>query len=127
MIYIVPVNLKRWNMLEKVEGPGHVETFLATKSMVTSDLVLLHVGQQDSRYESGVYALGTIVDGPYVIEGRPDDYCNGKLSVMVRIDRISHSAPLISHDDCRTFTGQFRSVHRIDPRYNSQVEMMLGE
>jgi hypothetical protein len=47
-----PVNLKQWNMFQLVNGPGHVEPFLATQSMHLGDVVLLHVGQQDKNYES---------------------------------------------------------------------------
>ena len=126
MIYIEPVNLKQWDMFREVTDVGHVEPFLATHSMVPGDLVLLHVGQQDKRYESGVYAYGTVVEGPFVLRGRPDDYCNGKNSVMVRIDRIERGAPIISHEACKGFTRQFRTVHAIDPAYGPLVERALG-
>ena len=88
MIYLEPVNLKQWNMFQKVNGPGHVEPFLATKSMDLGDIVLLHVGQQEKNYESGIYAYGTIIEGPLILTDHPDDYCNGKNTVMIRIDRI---------------------------------------
>ena len=125
MIYFEPVNLKQWNMFEQVSGPGHVEPFLATQNMEYGDLVLLHVGQQDKRYESGVYAYGTVVEGPYVLRDHPDDYCNGKNTVMVRFDKISYTAPLITHDQCTEFIRQFRTVHRIDPDYYAVIEEIL--
>lgn len=31
--YIEPVNLHQWNLFDKVEGPGHIECFLATRDM----------------------------------------------------------------------------------------------
>lgn len=125
MIYLVPVNLKLWNMFLKVSGPGHVESFLATQSMNIGDIVLLHVGQQDKHYESGVYAYGTITDGPFVLNDHPDDYCNGKNTVMVKIERIEYAKPLITHCECKEFSGQFRTVHRIDPCYYGFIKRKI--
>lgn len=125
MIYFEPVNLKQWNMFEQVRGPGHVEPFLATQSMEYGDLVLLHVGQQDKRYESGIYAYGTVVEGPYILRDHPDDYCNGKNTVIVRFDKISYTSPMITHDKCTEFIRQFRTVHRIDPEFYAVIEKIL--
>ena len=121
MIYFEPVNLKQWDMFSKVSGVGHVEPFLATKSMEYGDLVLLHVGQQDKRVKSGIYAFGTVVDGPFILHDYPDDYCNEKNTVMVRFDKIIYGNPLISHDECISFCHQFRTVHCIDPKYYSKI------
>lgn len=60
-IYYEPVNLKQWNMFEKVKHIGHIEPFLATKSIEVGDVILLHVGAQDKSYESGIYAVEEIV------------------------------------------------------------------
>ena len=125
MIYLEPVNLKQWDMFRMVSGPGHVEPFLATKAMKPGDLVLLHVGRQDSRYESGVYAYGTVTEGPFILKDHPEDYCNGKNTVMIRIDRIDDGCPMIPHSACRGFTGQFRSVHAIDPEYEDLIMSYL--
>ena len=125
MIFIEPVNLKQWNMFEKVKGIGHVEPFLATQSMSPGDLVLLHVGQQDKRYATGVYAYGTVIEGPFILEDHPDDYCNGKNTVLVQIDRIEYNSPIISHDDCKEFSRQFRTVHAIDPCFYTGIEELL--
>lgn len=125
MIYYEPVNLKQWNMFNKVSGVGHVEPFLATSSMEYGDLVLLHVGQQDKRFESGIYAFGTIVEGPFVLKDHPDDYCNGKNTVMVRFDKIEYGTPLISHEECLAFIHQFRRVHKIEPEYYETIKKML--
>ena len=126
MFYYEPVNLKQWNMFENVSGVSHVEPFLATSSMEYGDIVLLHVGQQDKRYESGIYAFGTVVEGPFILKDHPDDYCNGKNTVMVRFDKIDYSAPLITHKDCMTFIHQFRTVHKIEPEYYDTIKKMLS-
>ena len=125
MIFLEPVNLKQWDMFRKVGGPGHVEPFLATKAMNPGDLVLLHVGQQDSRYESGVYAYGSVIEGPFILKNHPDDYCNGKNTVMIQIDRIDYVRPIISHAACMKFSGQFRTVHMIDPEFEDLVRSYL--
>jgi hypothetical protein len=125
MIYIEPVNLKQWNLFEHVKKPGHLEPFLATKSMTIGDTVLLHIGQQDKRFESGVYAYGTIIKEPFILEGHPDDYCNGKNTVMVRIDQVDYTSPMITHDDCKEFSRQFRTVHAIEPCYYAKIEGRL--
>ena len=111
-IYFEPVNLLQWNMFEKVKHIGHIEPFLATKDMKTGDLVLLHVGSQDKNRESGIYAYGTIVKGPFILTDSPTDYCNNKNTVNVRFDKLCYS-PIIPHEDCKQFCGQFRTVHRI--------------
>lgn len=124
-IFFEPVNINQWNMFEEVSGPGHIEPFLATKAMGEGDLVVLHVGAQSKARESGVYAYGTVVNGPYVLEGRPQDYCNNKLSVDVRIDRICYGRPLISHEEARSFIRQFRSAHKInDAYYDKALELL---
>ena len=125
MIYYEPVNLKQWNMFEKVSGVGHVEPFLATRSMEYGDLVLLHVGQQDRRYKSGIYAYGTVVEPPFILEDHPDDYCNGKNTVLVRFDEIVYATPIIPHEACRAFVLQFRTVHQIDPEHYPLIEQLL--
>ena len=115
-VFFEPIDLNQWNLFEEVSCKGHVEPFLATKKMSCGDLLLLHIGMQNPDYESGVYAYGTIVKDPYVLEGRPLDYCNGKLSVDVRIDDIRYDAPIIDRAEVETFVSQFRSRHKLDAR-----------
>lgn len=38
-IYFEPVNVNHWNIFEKVKNIGHIEPFLATKSMQIGDIV----------------------------------------------------------------------------------------
>ena len=125
MIFYEPVNLKQWDMFEKVHGPGHVEPFLATKSMSIGDTVLLHVGSQDKTVESGVYAYGTVVEGPLILKDHPEDYCNNKNTVLVKITHIVKGRPLLTHDQCKEFITQFRTVHCIDPvHYKAILEAL---
>lgn len=72
--YIEPVNLRQWNLFDNVKGSGHVECFLATRDMQLGDIVILHVGKQYPVHESGVYAYGTVIYGPYILENRPAEY-----------------------------------------------------
>lgn len=111
--YFEPVNLLQWNMFQKVQAPGHIETFLATKSMALGDILTLYVGKQDPRVEAGIYALGEIIRGPYLLEDSPDDYCNNKNSVDVRIDRIQYEKPIVPGKECKRIFRQFRTVHKI--------------
>ena len=99
-IYLEPVNVNQWNIFEKVKNIGHIEPFLATKSMEIGDLILLHVGQQNKKYESGIYAIGEIVNGPYILEDHPNDYCNNKNTVDVQITKINYANPYLSHYEC---------------------------
>ena len=126
MYYYEPVNLNQWNMFEKVKNIGHIEPFLATSSMNVEDIVLIHVGSQNKNYESGIYAIGTIVKAPYILENSPEDYCNNRLTVDVRIDKINYTSPYIRHDECKTFINQFRTVHKIDAKHYSLIEKKLG-
>lgn len=113
-IYYEPVNLKQWNMFENVKNEGHIEPFLATKSMEVGDVILLHVGAQDKAYESGIYAVGEIVKGPYILKNSPQDYCNNKNTVDVKIVKINYSTPYVTHEKCREYIMQFRTVHKLE-------------
>ena len=113
-VFYEPVNLNQWNMFEKVESAGHIETFLATKEMQTGDLIALHVGSQNITKKSGIYAFGIIISEPYILTNHPDDYCNNKNSVDVRISVISYDDPIISHKECAAVINQFRSVHKLN-------------
>ena len=120
-----PVNLIQWNMFEKVQREGHIEPFLATKAMHCGDLVLLHVGKQVPEYESGIYAVGEIITEPYILTNSPEDYCNGKNTVDVKIIKMQRNVPYIRHDVCVEFIHQFRTVHRIRPQYYPTIEKLL--
>ncbi len=121
-IFYEPVNINQWNLFEKVPGIGHVEPFLATRSMKLGDIVLLHVGSQNKEYQSGIYAFGTVIKGPYILHDHPDDYCNEKNTVDVSIDYICHGEPLFSHSEASGFIHQFRTVHRIEDRYYQFIQ-----
>lgn len=56
---------------------------MATASMQVRDKMLLHVGSQNRKYESGICAVGTIVKESYILENSPQGYCNNKLTVNV--------------------------------------------
>lgn len=124
-IYFEPVNVNQWNMFEKVTGEGHVEPFLATKSMEEGDLVLLHVGSQNKQYASGIYAYGTIVKGPYILENSPEDYCNNKNTCDVKIDYICYGTPLITHEEAKDFINQFRTVHMIGEEHYNDILSLI--
>ena len=112
-IYFVPVNLNEWDLFNKVDGPGHFETFIATKGMKQGDMLLLYVGKQKERVESGIYAFGRILKGPFILSGAPDDYCNGKLTVLARIEFFRKDKPIFNMDECKKFNNQFRSTHKL--------------
>lgn len=111
--YFEPVNLKQWNMFEKVKSAGHVETFLATKIMSLGDKMLLYVGKQVPHVGPGIYAVGEIISAPYILRNSPTDYCNNKTSVDVRIDSIQYENPIVPGELCKKIFRQFRSVHKI--------------
>lgn len=112
--FFEPVNSNEWNIFEKVKGIGHVEPFLAVKDMELGDLVFLHVGQQDKSKKSGVYAWGEIVKKPYTLRNSPQDYCNNKLTVDVKILYITYNEPLLNHEQSKKIFTQFRTVHKLN-------------
>ena len=124
-VFLEPININQWNMFEKVKRTGHIEPFLATKSMAIGDIVLLHVGQQNKSYESGIYAYGTIIREPYILKDSPEDYCNNNNTCDVRIDHINYTKPLITHDEAKRFSKQFRTVHIIDKEYYEYIFSFL--
>ena len=116
-----PVNLSTWNMFEKVSAPGHVETFLATSAMKPGDMVLLYVGNQNPKYKSGIYAVGEVLTEPYIVKCDPDDYCNNKKSVDVKITKIDYANPFIEGADCKDFIKPYQSVHKIKTEYEGYI------
>ena len=125
MYYYEPVNLLTWDMFKSVSGKGHIESFYAVKSMQPGDIVLLHVGSQVKEYESGVYAVGKVIYGPYTNEIQPDGLLDNRLRVNLEITRIDYSAPIIPHEVCKEFIPQFRTVQQINPTYYPQIEEFL--
>lgn len=119
--YFEPVNLKQWNMFENVKTENHVEHFLAVKSMKLGDIVLLHVGKQDKKKVSGVYAYGEIIKAPYILKNSPNEYCNGKNTVDVQFIKISYGNPLIDEHICKRIFNQFRSVHLLKNKGVSEL------
>lgn len=120
-IYFEPVNVNQWNIFENVSKIGHIEPFLAVKSMKKGDLVLFHVGSQNKKYKSGIYAYGIIVEAPYILKNSTEDYCNNKNTVNVRIDYISYSDAIISHKKTKEYTQQFRTAHKINESYYHEI------
>lgn len=108
-----PINLDMWPMFEKITGKGHVECFLATKDMKKGDMLFLHVGTQNSEYRSGIYAVGEIQTNPYILHNSPDDYCNEKNTVDVKIIMINYNEPILEHSDCTNYISQFRTTHML--------------
>ena len=125
-IFVEPVNIKQWNIFEKVKEIGHVEPFLATKEMRYGDLMLLHVGQQDKAYESGIYAIGKVLTEPFILTNHPDDYCNNKRTVNVEIIQFNFDKPYITHKECKTFINQFRTANKIDESYYEEILYKIG-
>lgn len=109
-----PVDMNQWNMFEKVKSIGHIEPFLATNEMEIGDIMFLHIGQQNDNYKSGIYAVGEIVSSPYVLKDRPQDYCNNKNTVDVRIIKINYKEPFVTYEESMNYINQFRSVHKLD-------------
>ena len=126
MYFFEPVNVNQWNIFEKVNNIGHIEPFLATKAMKKGDVILLHVGSQNKKYESGIYAVGTVVREPYILKNSPQDYCNNRLTVNVKIDKINHSTPCITHQACKTFIRQFRTVHFIKEEHYDLIDEYIN-
>lgn len=114
--YFEPVNLMKWNMFDVVKSIGHIEPFLAVKGMQLDDLVFLYVGQQDKSKESGVYAYGKVIRGPYILKNSPKDYCNGKNTVDVKIEYIRYNTPLLNHEQSKKIFTQFRTVHKLNDK-----------
>lgn len=112
--FFEPVNLNMWNLFDKVSNIGHVEAFYATKDMKIGDIMFLHVGSQDSDYNSGVYAVGKIISMPHIYMENEDEYCYKKLSVKVEIIKYSRREPLVNYNDCKKYINQFRSHHMLE-------------
>lgn len=124
-IYFEPVDIRHWNLFECVKEPGHIESFLATKTMHIGDIVLFHVGQQDKNVPSGIYAVGKVQTDPYIKKNVPDERCNNRLTVDVRIDSLSGAKPYITHEDCKKYIRQFRTVHQISDEWAAELMALL--
>lgn len=104
-----------------------IEPFLATKAMKCGDIVLLHVGAQNKKYQSGIYAIGEVVRGPYILEDSPQDYCNNKNTVDVKIVKINYSIPYVSHEECVDYIHQFRTVHKLEEEAGDRLLELIGK
>ncbi len=114
-------------MFEKVKMPNHIEHFLATKNMEVGDKMVLHVGTQNPRYQSGIYAVGTIICEPYILNGRPDEQCNLNLTVDVRIDKMTNFNPYMTHSAYCEFDNSFRRVHEIKGNAGEKLISIIDE
>ena len=124
-IFYEPVNLNQWHMFNNVTKPDHVEHFLATTKMEYGDCMLLYVGTQDKDYAPGVYAIGIIVSEPFIVRGREDEYCNNKLSVNVKIVKLSRT-PLMSKECFARYNNSYRRVHMLEEEYYKDLDRELG-
>lgn len=125
-IYFEPCNLRQWNIFEEISNIGHIEPFLAVKSMQIGDYVLHYVGKQDKRYKPGVYAISKIIKSPYICRNRPNDYCNNKLSIDVKVLAITYNEPYLSEIDMKRINKQFRSVHKLNITDNNTLEIIMS-
>lgn len=112
--FMEPINLELWPMFEKITGVNHVECFLATNEMKKGDILFLHVGRQLRKYESGIYAVGKIISEPYILHNQPEEYCNEKNTVDVKILKIDYNEPFVTHSECCSYINQFRTAHKLD-------------
>lgn len=125
--FFEPINVNHWNMFDKVKHVGHIETFLATRDMHVGDTMVLHVGKQIKKIQSGIYAVGTIISEPYILKNHPDDYCNDKDSVDVKIFRINYNEPIVNEEECKRIFRQFRSVHEVPQQQAILLKEYLSE
>lgn len=125
--FFEPVNLNIWNMFDKVSGIGHVECFYATNAMNIGDIMFLHVGSQDSSVLSGIYAVGEIISKPYILRNSPEDYCNNKNTVDVRIIKYNIEEPLVNHMECVKYINQFRSHHMMEYEKGKKLYDYISE
>ena len=125
--YFEPVNIKHWNIFEKVKNIGHIETFVATQTMKCGDKVLLYVGKQDKSRECGIYAIGDIIKEPYISQGHPQAYYNNKKSVDIKIIKIQYTDPIINGEECKKIIKQFRTVHEITGEQRKLLSDMLSD
>lgn len=48
------------------------------------------------------------------------------MTVDVRIDHIVYDTPIITHEQCKRYTGQYRNVHVIADSFNDNLKVTLG-
>ena len=118
-IFYSPIDVNKYNIFEKIKGPGVIERFLATNDMELDDILIFHVGKQNPNYESGVYAYGKVVKEPYILENHPEDYCNHQNTVDVEVIDIRYDKPFIPFSETKDFIEPYQSRHRISEQYHS--------
>ena len=116
-IFYSPIDVNKYNIFEKIKGPGVIERFLATNDMELDDILIFHVGKQNANYESGVYAYGKVVKEPYILENHPEDYCNNQNTVDVEVIDISYDKPFIPFNETKEFIEPYQSRHRIGEEF----------
>lgn len=126
-MFLEPTNPKQWNLFDKVDSIGHIETFRATSDMRVGDFVLISVGTQDKNIQSGVYAIGVILSKPYILRDSPEDYCNNKLTVNVVITRFYKDTPIINKDSMMKFSGNYRRANKISENHYDRLLKIINQ
>lgn len=125
-IYYSPINLNLYNIFEKLTEPGIERHFLATKSMKPGDLILFHIGNQNKKFESGVYAYGIVLEEPYIYLDNPNDFCYEKNCVNVGIIDLNKEKPIIPTEEITEFIKPSIRRHLIKEEYYNTILKMLG-
>jgi hypothetical protein len=117
-----PVNQTQWNFFEKVNKVGYEETFLATNRMKKGDILFLHVGSQDSNYDSGIYAVAKVISDIYTYMDDKKAKCYNRKFVDTVLVNYVKDKPYISHADAKKYINQFRTVHMLN--YDKDLNLL---
>ena len=89
--------------------------------------ILMKLGEL-YQYESGIYEVGEIISNPYILHNSPDDYCNEKNTVDVRILKIDYKEPFVTHGECLGYINQFRTARKMDYEKGTELyRYIFGE
>ena len=120
-IFYSPIDIYQCNIFEEIEGPGAIFRVKSTSTMKNGDLVIMHLGHQNPKYESGVYAYGEIVKEPYFLTNEPDDYCNNMNAVDLKIINIKES-PFMVYEETNKFIKPYQISHKVkEEKYYAEI------
>ena len=112
-IFHVPIDIDKWNFFEKVEGPGHIETFRATKDMEEGDILVLYVTENEKGYRKGVYGFAIVTRERYYLENKPYDILNENYVVDGKITHITKDEPFINFFHYKNMVNNYRTPNKI--------------
>lgn len=123
-LYYISVNIDNWDYFDKVDKVGYVNNFFYVNGMKKGDKAIFHISKNEEKGVHGVYAWGTIVGEPKVVDDK-NNYCYGKKAIDIRFDKFSKDKPLMTFDELSEYVNNFFGNKIISQEYQYEIVKKL--